>query len=90
MNFDEPYNIKKEVTFYAHWRIEDTKVYNVTFDENYEGGQTYLYSDLEEGMSISLKDAPKDPSRTGYDFLGWATTADATEPDITFPDEPSG
>ena len=90
VNFDEPYNIKKEVTFYAHWRIEDTKVYNVTFDENYEGGQTYLYSDLEEGMSISLKDAPKDPSRTGYDFLGWATTADATEPDITFPYEPSG
>ena len=90
VNFDTPYNIKKEVTFYAHWREEDTKIYNVTFDENYEGGQTHLYDNLEEGMSISLKDAPADPSRRGYDFLGWATTKDATEPNVTFPYTPEG
>ena len=90
VNFDTPYNIKKEVTFYAHWREEDTKLYNVTFDENYEGGQTHVYKDLEEGSSISLKDAPADPTRQGYDFLGWATTKDATSADITFPYTPSG
>ena len=90
VSFDNPYNIQKEVTFYAHWRDEETKIYNVTFDENYEGGKTHLYSALEEGMSISLKDAPADPSRTGYDFLGWATSKDATEADVKFPYTPSG
>lgn len=90
VNFDTPYNIKKEVTFYAHWREEDTKLYTVIFDENYEGGQTHVYSDLEDGMSIALRDAPADPSRLGYDFLGWATTKDATTPDVTFPYTPSG
>lgn len=94
VNFDEPYNIKKEVTFYAHWRVEDTKVYTVIFDENFEGGKTFNYPDLEEGMSISLKESPSGQDaadyRKGYDFLGWATTADATEPDVTFPYEPSG
>ena len=90
VNFDTPYNIKKEVTFYAHWREEDTKLYNVTFDENYPEGQTHVISDLEDGMSIALKDAPADPSRLGYDFLGWATTKDASEPDVTFPFTPSG
>ena len=90
VSFDTPYNIKKEVTFYAHWREEDTKLYTVTFDENYEGGQTHVYSDLEDGMSIALRDAPADPSRLGYDFLGWATTKDATTPDVTFPYTPSG
>lgn len=90
VNFDTPYNIKKEVTFYAHWREEDTKLYNVTFDENYEGGRTHLISDIEDGASIALKDAPADPTRKGYDFLGWATTKDATEPNVTFPYTPSG
>lgn len=85
VSFETPYNIKKEVTFYAHWREEDTKLYNVTFDENYEGGKTYLYADLEEGATIALKDAPKDPTRTGYDFLGWATTDNATAANVTFP-----
>lgn len=90
VNFDEPYNIKKEATFYAHWREEDTKIYNVTFDENYEGGETHSYDNLEEGMSITLKDAPADPSRKGFDFLGWATSKDATEANVTFPFVPSG
>ena len=90
VNFDTPFNIKKETTFYAHWREEDTKIYTVTFDENYEGGQTHVYSDLEEGMSIALRDAPADPTRKGYDFLGWATTSDATEANVTFPYTPSG
>ncbi len=90
VNFETPYNIKKEVKFYAHWREEDTKLYNVTFDENYPEGQTHVISDLEDGMSIALKDAPADPSRLGYEFLGWATTKDATEPDVTFPFTPSG
>lgn len=90
VSFEEPYNIKKEVTFYAHWREEETKIYTVIFDENYEGGQTYTYPDIEEGMSILLKDAPKDPARTGYDFLGWATEANATAANVTFPFTPSG
>lgn len=90
VNFETPYNIKKEVTFYAHWREEDTKLYNVTFDENFEGGQTHLISDIEDGASIALRDAPADPTRKGYDFLGWATSKDATAADVTFPYTPSG
>ena len=35
--------MKKDITFYAHWRDADTKIYNVTFDENYEGGKRHLY-----------------------------------------------
>jgi uncharacterized repeat protein (TIGR02543 family) len=28
---------------------------------------------------------PSDPSRSGYTFLGWATTSGATSPNVTFP-----
>ena len=90
VSFDTPYNIKKETTFYAHWRTEETKLYNVTFDENYTGGTTHTISDIEDGASIALKDAPSDPTRQGYTFLGWATTDNATEADVTFPYTPSG
>ena len=90
VSFESPYVVKKDITFYAHWRDADTKIYNVTFDENYEGGKTHLYENIEEGSSIALKDAPANPSRTGYDLKGWATTSTATESDVTFPYTPSG
>lgn len=88
-----PYTIRNDTTFYAAWLEEGTSVYTVSFDvnyEDYEGDPVIDTIDVVEGGSITSRQAPDDPDRAGYEFLGWATTPDASEPDVEFPYTPSG
>ncbi|MDY6391518.1 MAG: InlB B-repeat-containing protein [Bacilli bacterium] len=67
-----PYLIKKDTTFYASWRDEDIRTYTVTVHYgDYDGAPEDKVFELEEGQSITLADLPN-PTRTGYDFKGWA------------------
>ena len=82
------YLIRREAKFFAYWREADTKVFSVTFDGNYdEAGEPTVISDIEEGSSVELKEVPE-LKREGFDLKGWATTKNATEPDVTFPYTP--
>lgn len=44
------------------------KEYSVTFDSNYEGAPAAKVVKVTEGKKV---DAPADPTRVDYDFLGW-------------------
>lgn len=74
--------ISADKTIYAVWRVIITPV-NITIDPNYEEGTTLLtsctVSALEPTCEITLPNEA--PTREGYEFLGWADDAEATEPD---------
>lgn len=61
----------------------DNAKYYVVLDAN--GGSFGENSTLkiagETGSSVTAHDSYKEPTRSGYDFIGWATSADATEAD---------
>ena len=53
----------------------------ITFDANggkFEGDKTQVTDDISDGVN-----EPKAPTKEGKEFKGWATKADATEPDVT-------
>jgi len=57
-------------TVYARW------AYTVTFNLNYTGaGAPPAQQPVQNGGSITL---PDEPTRTGYRFIGWFDTAEAT------------
>ncbi len=47
-----------------------------------DGSETHATQTVLEGNDITK---PTDPSKTGYNFLGWATASDATAANVTFP-----
>lgn len=47
-----------------------------------DGSKTHATQTVLEGNDITK---PTDPSKTGYNFLGWATASDATAANVTFP-----
>ena len=69
----QTYSINGNTTLYAIW--EEVETYTITYNANGGTGapsqQTLVYGD-----SISLAEAI--PTKEGYTFLGWATTATAT------------
>lgn len=83
-----PYTVKRDTEFFAHWMENDIQIFTVTFNGNYEGAADPTSLDVVEGEAIESASAPA-LDRSGYTFKGWATTSDATEPDITFPYTPS-
>ena len=66
------YNVESDATLYAVWNVN---TYTVTYDAN--GGsdapsaQTKTYE-----IALTLSNAA--PNKTGYTFVGWATSANAT------------
>lgn len=57
------------------------KVVSLTFDANGGSGgssQTRIWG-------VEYVTQPANPTRSGYTFLGWATTNNATTPNVTFP-----
>ena len=68
------YTANSNVTLYAVWKAN---TYTVKYDANggtgAPGNQTKTY-----GVDLTLSSAK--PTRTNYNFLGWATSASATSP----------
>ena len=65
-----------DVIFYAVWKANTTVVYRtISYDSN-GGTGTMASKSLAEGTSVTL-DA-NTFTRTGYTFLGWATSASST------------
>ena len=67
------YSAEGNATLYAVWQL---KTYAVTYDAN--GGENAPAAQTKthfEDLTLSSEV----PTREGYDFLGWATEADATE-----------
>lgn len=82
-----PYTMKKDTTFYASWRDEDVIIYTVTAHYgDYDGAPEDKVFNVEEGNSIT-KSMLSDPTRSGYDFKGWALSENGTP--ITFPFTPT-
>ena len=84
-----PYTVKDNVTFYAAWLSEQTKVYTVSFEYNYAGApeEELKAQTVVDGTTLSSKKTPQ-LVREGYDFVGWGTEATATT-GITFPYKPT-
>ncbi|MDR0897303.1 MAG: InlB B-repeat-containing protein, partial [Oscillospiraceae bacterium] len=61
------------VTLTAGWE-ENSVLYNVTFYKNFTGEPSWSHERLtvEAGATVTLPTAP--PVRTGYSFIGWATS----------------
>ena len=66
--FDFSTPITKDMTLYAKWKDDGTckETYTVKFDSN--GGTRVSSQTVEEGDRAY---EPKDPTRSGYTFLGW-------------------
>lgn len=64
--------VSEDMTLYAGWK---KRTYTITFDEHYDKGSTTkvktVYGEVPE--------APADPTRKGYDFVGWYTDEKGTE-----------
>lgn len=73
-----PYVIKKDTTFYANWVSNDITWITISFDANYDGADEIDSVTILQGETVSVDD----PSRTGYEFEGWALTADADADDV--------
>ena len=78
------------LTYLKNLMAADGTDYRVTFD--LMGGTSATVEDVtvEAGQSINLDDGTGITAPEGYDFVGWATTDDATVPDVTSPYTPSG
>ncbi len=72
----------KDVTLYAKWTA---KSYTVTFNVNAPEGSKATGKTNKQSLKYGTSKAlTKNGFKvTGYTFLGWATSADATEPEFT-------
>ena len=64
--------------------------YRVTFDLMGGTSSTVEDTDVTAGNSINLDDGTNITAPSGKDFAGWATSAEATTPNVTSPYTPSG
>lgn len=71
------YTDNADVTLYAVWRY-DPETYTVRYDAN--GGSNAPASQTKT-YGVPLTIASAKPTRTGYAFLGWATSRTATVPE---------
>lgn len=67
-DFTEPIN-KKNTKVYAHWLAK----LECTFDYNYSGAPAASKVDVYQKRAV---ERPADPTRNGYQFLGWALDKD--------------
>lgn len=83
-----PYTVRRSTTFYAAWLSNETQIFQVTFDGNYEGAAEYDPISVVQGNAVTARDVPS-VSQTGFEFAGWATTPNATQPNVTIPYTPT-
>ncbi len=74
----ETYTTNTDATLYAVWKADTYIVsYNANGGIGEPAAQTKTY-----GQTLTLSSMK--PSRTGYTFLGWATSSTSTNPDYSF------
>lgn len=71
--FEPGTEIKESMTLYARWLSANATYYTVIFDNNFYGSGEDVTLQVEENSPASK---PRDPRRTGYEFVGWFTEAD--------------
>ncbi|MCL1976365.1 MAG: InlB B-repeat-containing protein [Firmicutes bacterium] len=62
--------VNETITVYAKWKLSDAPKVTVTFDYNYPGSPSSFTREISMG-GIFGDTFPPDPSRSGYDFMGW-------------------
>ena len=65
-NFASP--IFEDITLTAEWDLLPVKKHTVRFVYNYTGAPQDLVKEVEDKEKV---EAPKDPERKGYKFMGW-------------------
>lgn len=78
------------LTYLKNLLAADGTTYRVTFDLMGGTSSTVEDTTVNAGSSINLDDGTGITAPAGYEFLGWATTDDATTPNVTSPYTPSG
>ena len=74
----DTYNLTKDTTLYAVWKADGgttPTTYTLTYNAN--GGKNPPAKQTTTNGSLTLSSAK--PTRSGYTFLGWATTSNAKE-----------
>lgn len=64
--FDLTQPVTEDMTLYAGWK---KRTYTITFDEHYDKGSVTKV----KGEYGDVIEAPADPTRKGYEFVGWYT-----------------
>ncbi len=85
-NFPLTY-ITSDKEYWARW-IPNS--HTVSFSLNYNGSPQYNEQRSVTYPESSIRDLPTNPTREGYDFLGWADSGDAEVPDYAAGDVISG
>ncbi len=77
-NAGDDYTNKSDITLYAVWEENSSTPTTTTIEINYDanGGFGAPATTVSEPGNITLSSDV--PTRDGYNFLGWATTSDAT------------
>ncbi len=70
---DDTIDDMTNITLTARYTINS---YEVTFDENYNGGDVFV-TNIQYGVEMPV---PQDPERSGWSFLGWEPVPDVTVP----------
>ena len=70
---DDTIDDMTNITLTARYTIN---TYDITFDENYEGG-AFLVTNIEYGTEMPV---PPPPERSGWSFMGWEPMPDVTVP----------
>ncbi len=70
---DDTIDDMTNITLTARYTINR---YDVTFDENYDGGDVFV-TNIQYGVEMPV---PQDPERSGWSFLGWEPVPDVTVP----------
>lgn len=78
------YTVDKDqtVTVYAVWeKISETKVITLTYDANGGTGapEDQSSGEIAKDASYPFEVSAEEPTRTGYEFLGWFTAAEGGE-----------
>ncbi len=73
-----PYGaVESDLIFYAHWESADNITHTVTFNPN--GGILTERSPVTVNHGASIgNNMPSDPTREGYEFLGWFNTPETS------------
>ena len=71
--YDFENSIKSDITLYAKWEALPPDTFVVTFDSD---GGTYVESQTIESGSKVTK--PNEPTKTGYNFVGWYVDSNKT------------